>query len=833
MRNEESLILYFLSYITSYQSDKNTMLKKHFKLALRQAYKQKFHTTINVVGLALGLASSLLITWYVMDGLSYDRFHQNAERTFRITTNGGGFYQLATTPAALAPLIRQNIPEVEAIGRVFTWNHSTMRLADNPEKVFRETSIYIADSTFLHVLDFNLIAGSKRSLDAPTSLVLTKATAERYFGTGAVERGEVLGKEILFGGSRSARQVTAVVDPPSATHFPFDMLVPTTGYRGLLSNENWGWNFLYTYVKLQTGVAKNPSKMAALEAKLSQIVEQHAKPALRADSPGATESELSYELQAVTDIHLHSDLQREHQANGSVSTVYTLSAVAVLILLLACINFTNLSTAQASRRAKEVGVRKVLGSSRGQLTFQFLLESALVTVAAILLALCTIEILRVPFNKLTGKALYFNWLQHPALLLSLFAGGLLVAILAGGYPAWFISAYRPADVLKGNALNTRGSSKLRNLLIVFQFAVSISLIITTGLVIQQLRYVQNKDIGYERENVLIIKNDKEIQDRWLDFKKALTAQAIVKQVSFTTGVPSQPLLIVRDLRNEKDMTGDGMHWYRVDPDFVTTLGLEMVEGRSFEEGRASDRQGIILNEAAVQALALRKPIGETLVKNPGAEDEERLQVIGVVKDFHLESFDQQVKPLAFGYYTPTFLSDYIVIRLQAGDIPGAVEQVRGVWSRFEPDNPFVYSFLDQDFDRLFREEQRLGKVLTVFTVLAIVVACLGLLGLVAFVASQRTKEIGIRKVLGASVQQLTFMLTKEFVLLVLAAFVVAVPLAYWLSAQWLENFAYRVELGFGTFALAGVGAILLAWLTVSFQSIKAALANPVDSLRDE
>ncbi|MGB3588320.1 MAG: ABC transporter permease [Tunicatimonas sp.] len=811
------------------------MIKKYFTLAFRHAYKQKFNTAINVVGLSVGIATTLFITWYVMDELRYDRFHQDAERVFRVVTNGGEGYQLATTPAPLYEAIKQDIPEVEAIARVFSWNHSTMRLPnEGTEKVFRETSIYIADSTFLEVLDFNLIAGDERALQAPQALVLTKATAERYFGTGAVERGEVLGKEILFGGSRTARVVSGVVDPPSATHLPFDMLVPPTGYGEITDNDNWAWNVMYTYLKVQPDVANNPARMAGLASKLEQIAEQYAQPFLDKNDFGPEENvSLTYELQAVNDIHLHSDLLREHQANGSINTVYTLVIIAVLILLLACINFMNLSTAQANRRAKEVGVQKVLGSPRQQLIFQFLLESILTTLVAVLLALGTVEALRIPFNTLTGKELTFDWWQHPTLLLAIAGGVFLVGLIAGSYPAFYLSAFRSLNVLKGQAASSLRSGQLRNVLIVFQFAVSISLIITTGLVVKQLQFIQTKDIGYERENVLVIKNDKEIQDRWEDFKDALLNQSRVKQVSFATGLPSQPNRVMRDIRSEGASGGQGMQWFLIDPDYINTLGMELVAGRGFQESRASDRDGILLNEAAVKILGLTDPVGKTIIKNEGANDEERLQVLGVIKNFHLESFDQPVKPVAFQVFSPTFLSDYVAVRLTTGDATEGVEQIRDVWTQFEPDNPLVYSFLDQDFDQMFRAEQRLGRVLSVFTALAVLVACLGLLGLIAFVAAQRTKEIGIRKVLGASIQQITYLLSKDFIRLVLFAFVLAAPLSYWLAESWLENFAYRTEIGVGIFVLAGVSALLLAGLTVSLQSVKAALANPIDSLRNE
>ncbi|WP_277484855.1 ABC transporter permease [Catalinimonas alkaloidigena] len=801
--------------------------------------KNKFYTFINVVGLALGISSSLLIGWYVMDELSYDDFHQDAERTFRVITNGGAYYQLATTPPPLAEAIKSSIPEVEQVARAFTWNHSTMRLPleedQSQEKVFRETAIFIVDPEFLEVLNFKLIAGEvETALRVPNALVLTRATAERYFGEGAVERGEVLGKEILFGGSRDARFVSGVVDP-GATHFPFDMLVATTGYQEITNSDNWAWNVMHTYLKVRPSVADDPKKRKALKQKLDQIVEQHARPFMAAGELGPEQStQLEYELQAVSDIHLHSDLMREHEANGSIETVYVLMIVAILIVLLACINFMNLTTAQATRRAKEVGVRKVLGAPRKYLVFQFLLESLMVSLIAMLLALATVEILRIPFNKLVGKDLIFDWLNHPLLLASLVGGIILIGLLSGSYPALYLSAFRPISVLKGKLNSTLGIGRLRNALIVFQFVVSIGLIISTALVVQQLHYIQTKDIGYERENVLVIKNDKEIQERWKEFKEALLQQSQVKQVSFASGVPLQSLRSMRDFREEGAASGQGMQWFLIDQDYISTLELEVIAGRAFRVDRISDhKSGLLLNEAAVKALGLEDPLGKRIIKNKGENDEEQLEVIGVVKDFNIESFDRVVKPVAMQYYSPTYLSDYAIVRLNTGDVSAALAQVEGIWSQFEPENPFVYSFLDQDFDRIFRAEQRLGNVLKVFTALAILVASMGLLGLVAFVTARRTKEIGIRKVLGASVVQINHLIASDFLKLVLIAFVVAAPLSYWMVERWLNNFAYRTEISIGIFVLAGLAALLIAWLTISFQSIKAALANPVDSLRDE
>ncbi|WKN32640.1 ABC transporter permease [Porifericola rhodea] len=817
------------------------MIQNYLKIASRNLLKHKFNTLVNILGLMVGIASSLLIGWYVLDELSYDDFHQEAEQVFRITTFGGEYYHLATTPPPLYEAIKTNIPEVEHLARVFTWNHSTMRLPleedESQEVVFRETRVFIADPEFLQVLDFNIIAGdATNALRTPNALVLSKATAERYFGEGAVERGEVLGKEILFGGSREARQVSAVVDPPQSTHFHFDMLVAPTGYSEITDTDNWSWNIMHTYIKVRAEVLQGDG-LAQLSKKLDQIAKQYAMPYLKSGESGPSEStELRYELQPVQDIHLTSDLLREHEANASIETVYVLTIVAVLIVLLACINFMNLSTAQAIKRAKEVGVRKVLGSRRTQLIIQFLLESVLLSFFAMLLALGVVEALRLPFNELVGKNLAFDWWSHWDMLLILVGGMLVVGLLSGSYPAFFLSGFRPASVLKGKMSTLSKNSLLRNTLIVFQFVVSIGLIISTALVVQQLHFIQTKDLGYERENVLIIKNDKEIQGEWKAFKASLLQLSQVKEVSFATGVPSQSLATVamRDFRQEGADNGQGMQWFLVDPDYISTMGMEVIAGRNFKEELSSDQQqGLLLNEAAVKALGLEEPVGKTIIKNLGKNDEQKLEVIGIVKDFHVETFDRQVKPIAIQYFTPSFLSDYVVVRTQAENTTESVSAVESVWSRFEPENPFVYSFLDQDFDHMFRAEQRLGDVLKVFTFLAILVACLGLFGLVAFVTSQRTKEIGVRKVLGATVLQINNLLALDFLRLVLLAFSLAAPLAYLAIERWLNNFAYRTEISWSIFLVAGLAAVIIAWLTISVQSVRAALANPVNSLRDE
>ncbi len=819
------------------------MLKNHLHIALRNFRRQKFYTGINIIGLAIGLSSSLLIGWYVTDELSYDQFHHEVDQVYRITTGGSDeAYRLATTPPPLYNVVKSEIPEVEAVARAFSWNHSTMRLTeeDDPgqQTVFRETSIYIVDPEFLEVLDFNIIAGDAASaLSKPGSIVLTKETAERYFGQQAVAQRQVVGKEIVFGGSRSIRRVTAIVNPTGPTHFPFDMLVDTQGYEEIMGGNGWSWNIMYTYVKVKPEVQADAARLAAFREKIDRIAERHARPALEASSFGPEGSYVPrYTLQAVTDIHLHSDLEREHQANGSATTVYMLVLVGLSIILLACINFMNLSTAQAFRRAREVGVRKVMGSSRTSLAIQFLTESTVLSLAATLLALGTVEVLRIPFNALVGKQLSFDWLSHPHLLLWTGGGTIAVGLLAGSYPAFYLSSFRPATVLRGKLSRSGGLGGFQNTLITFQFAVSMILLITTAIVIRQLMFVQSQDIGYDREHVMVINNDREIKDRWKDFKGSAPSAISGRGSEFChrCAFSRNARRVMRGIQVEGSAGSRGMRWLLVDQDYLSTLRLTMATGRNFREDIASDStNGLIINEAAARVLALEQPVGKTIIKDPGESNEERLQIIGVVKDFNVASFNSQVKPMVFRYYTPSFLTDYIVVRFAAGAVPDGVQQVSDLWRQFEPSNPLVYSFLDQDFDQLFRSEQRLARVLSTFALLAVLVACIGLFGLASLTTAQRTKEIGVRKVLGASVSQIVYLLSRHFLRLVILAFVVAAPVAYWIAEQWLQNFAYHIPVELSVFGLAGGICVLVAWATVSARSLQAARANPVDSLRNE
>lgn len=821
------------------------MLQNHLTIALRKLFKNKVFSLINISGLSLGIAVSLLLWQYIHQERTYDQFHTEHEQVFRVTTHWGDDPQsdiYATSPPPLRDAIQSQIPEVNQVARAFKWNDSTMRLpkeeTDGKEVYFRETNIYLVDPNFLEVMDFNLIQGDKTlALAELESIVLTKATAIRYFGAKAVEEEDVIGRTILFGGNRTARKVTGVVDPPTNTHLDFDMLVNANfGYRGIIEQQNWAWNIMHTYIKVTPEAIHADRGLSQLQEKLNAIADKQGRAYMQSQEFGNLPKEMifEYRLQPVTDIHLHSNYLREHQANGNATVVGILSTVAWLILLLACINFMNLSTAQASKRAKEVGIRKTVGAARGSLIAQFLMESMAYSLIAGVIAFGLVEVFRGPFAMISGREIAADWFAQAWLWQSSLVLLLLVGLLSGSYPAFFLSSFRPIEVFRGQlSLGKGGSLGFRNVLVVFQFVISIGLIISTLLVGQQMSYVRANQQGYQKENVLVINNDKEIREQWQSFKGSLLAETSILEASFSTGVPFQPFKDMRDFRLEGSNSSQGITWMRADDTFDNTLGLELVAGRAFDRNMGTDSSAIIMNESAVAVLGLEDPIGKVIIKNEGAPDEERLQLIGVVKDFNFESYYNDIKPLAIQSYFPDFQRDYISVRVAAGKAEEGLAAAQVIWDRYQPGDPMVYSFMDQDFDALFRTDQRLGRTLSMFTILAILIACLGLFGLSTFNTERRAREIGIRKVLGASAGQIVQLLSKEFTLLVIIAMGIATPLSYYFISQWLSSFPVQMIIPVWVFLMAGFGAVSLAWVTIGLQSFQVATANPIESLKEE
>ncbi|MBT1695325.1 ABC transporter permease [Fulvivirgaceae bacterium PWU4] len=815
------------------------MLRNYLRIAFRNMTRSMRFSILHISGLAVGLASVILIAWYVYDEISFDNL-PGAAQVYRINTYWGDDPETnmyATTPPPLAAVIQAEIPEVEKVARAFTWNHSTMRLpaeehAGKDEVVFRETRIFIVDPQFLDIMQYPVISGERKSaFTRPESIVITKETALRYFGQDALDRGAVIGKSILFGGDRTARIVSAVIDPPANTHFHFDMLVHMGfGYDELGTLKVWTWNIMHTYVKVNEAVANDPDRLKALQAKLSSISTRYIKPAA-GDHDDVSAAD--FRLQPLRDIHLHSHLLREHEPNGDHTTVQVLVTIAVLILVLACANFVNLFTVQSARRAKEVGVRKTLGSGKGGLAFQFFVEASLYTFIAALLALGLAELLLIPFNALSGKQLSFDWGTHPVLFAGMAAVFLLVVFFSGSYPSIYLSSFSPVRALKGNLLQQTGKNNFRNALVVLQFSISIGLMICSVLVLQQLLFLQNRAPGYQRENVIIVKNDREIQDQWRAFRDELQVHASITSVSFTTGLPAQPLNVMRDFRLRGDAANTGMHWFLADENYLAALGLELQQGSWFSPDETANTQKVVINETAARILALDEPVGRQLVMNYGAPDEEHLEIIGVVKDFNVESFHSEVKPVVLRYYTPDYAMDYVAVRIHPGNPSEALSVVEKAWKKFEPENPFVYSFLDKDLERQYLSEQRLSKLFGGFTLLALIIAVLGLTGLASFMAELRTKEIGIRKVLGATAAGIIVLFSRDFTRLVLLATAIAIPVSYWFMKQWLGDFAYRIEMSAGVFILCSLAALVLMWVTVSLLSFRVARLNPAETLKTE
>lgn len=808
--------------------------------------KYKFYTTLNVLGLALGMASFLFIALYVLDELSYDRFLLDAGRIYRVTTYTKGDEKTAnyaTAPMPLAQAMQEEIPEVEATTRVMKWNDFTIRREDAEDKVFKESNIYYAEQSFFKVFGYRLLAGDAETALASDALVLTQATAERYFGQEAAQPDKLIGKVLLVGGKGATPiPITGIVEnPPANTHFHFDMLIALPGNEFFgFQAKDWTFAATHTYALINETAAQNADIRETIESKLDVFLPKYVLPfaQLTPEDYKRLGYTFDFRLQPLTDIHLYSNLEKEHEPNGNILYVYIFSAVALFILILACVNFMNLSTARAMQRAKEVGVRKVLGAPQVSLIKQFLIESVGYSLIALLLALGWVELLRIPFHHFSGKTLTVSLLNTPWLPAGVVLLIFVVGLLAGSYPAFYLSSFQPHHILKGKT--TRAGSSfhqyLRSGLVVFQFTISITLIICTLLVYQQLQYIQNKQLGFDRENVIIIHNDRDMTGKMESFTDALKTRTAVVDVSFTTLLPAFSESQTRTIQLENADFQYSATWFQSDENYANTLRLNMQEGRWFSDKFASDTAGIILNEAAVAMMGLQTPVaGQFLLLNKGFEDEARLKILGVVQDFNAESFYEKIKPMIVQLLRPatSFRRDYIAVRTATGSIQESIATIEAQWKAFEPDIPMVYSFLDEDFDAMFRAEQRLGAVFGVFSGLAIFIACLGLLGLAAFTAERRTKEIGIRKVLGATVTHIVALLSGSFARLVILAVVIAVPLAYVAMRSWLDHFAYRITISVWTFLIAGVIALCIAILTVSYQAIKAALANPVDSLRNE
>ncbi|MFZ6011634.1 MAG: ABC transporter permease [Bacteroidota bacterium] len=819
------------------------MLQNYLKVALRNLSKQRFYSFINIAGLALGIAACLLIVLYVQHELSFDRYHEKSGRIYRVNGEikfAGTHYKLAVGPAPLAETVLQEYPEVENSVR-FRSRGSYLVKRENATESFREHLVIWADSTFFDIFSVPVIKGDPHTaLKDPNSIAISRAMAEKYF-----KNEDPLGQTMILDNQLNAKVTAVYENMPTTGHFRFDIMISMAGLEEAKSTNFLSNNF-NTYLLLKEG-----TDAKALEAKLPGLVIKYIGPQAAAALGGeftmekfiASGNKLEYTLMPLTDIHLHSDLTAELSPNSDITYVYLFSAVALFILFIACINFMNLSTARSANRAKEVGVRKVMGSLRSHLVRQFLTESILLSVAAFALAIGLAYLALPFFNSLAQLELALPFLSASFYGL-LFTAAIVVGGMAGLYPSFFLSAFEPVKVLKGQlALGTK-SGFVRGALVVFQFAISIFLIIGTFTVNRQLDYIQRKKVGFNKDQVIMV-GDVYALGKQTDAYK----NEILKNSFILSGTISGYIPVSSGWRNDNTYWPEGSEpttenmvgmqtWY-VDHDYLKTLDMKIIEGRDFSEDFPSDSTAVILNEAALAQFKFDKnSIGKKIATfGPNNEDGtinktalDTWTVIGVVEDFHFESLKQNITPLGFVLGKSP---GYATFRFEAKNVQDVISVLETTWKQMAPGQPFQYSFLDESFGRMYASEQRLGKIFAGFAGLAIVIACLGLFALTAFTAEQRTKEIGIRKVLGASVGSIVVLLSKEFGKLILIAFALSAPLAWYAVDWWLKNYTYKVEVGILVYVFAGICAFLIAWLTMSFQSIRAARSNPVNSLRSE
>ncbi|MEA5138726.1 ABC transporter permease [Arcicella rigui] len=806
------------------------MIQNYLKIAIRNLLRNKVFSAINIVGLALGIATCVVIMLFVYDELSYDRFNEKADRIFRVvfkaSINDGKINEANVMPPT-AQVLKNDYPEVLAATR--------LRTSGSPEivyqnKKFKEHSFASVDANFFDIFTLPLLKGdAKTALREPNTAVITQDFAKKYFGDE-----DPIGKVLFIKSWNESYKVTGLIDKvPHNSHFHFDIFGSLAGVKDAQA-ASWMSSGYFTYLVLPEGF-----DYKVLEAKLPQVIKKYMGPQIQT-AMGMSLSQflqkgnqLGLFLQPLTSIHFDEGYTGTLEPSGNIQYVYIFGAIAVFMLLIACINFMNLSTAGASKRAKEVGVRKVLGSVKQDLINQFLFESILLSVVALLLSLMLVQLSLPLFNDLAEKDLQLDFLRNPLLLIAFLVFGLLVGVLAGSYPAFFLSSFNPVEVLKGKFKLAGKSISLRSGLVVFQFSISIALIIGTTVVYQQIKFIQSKDLGYAKDQLLIMRNTWSLGKNEEVFRQQILQDPRVLSVSSAGYLPAGPSDSNNSLGYPDGDDSQIMRTleYKIDEQYIPTMGMKIIAGRNFAKDFATDSTAMIINETAAKAFGWGKnAVGHTITRlknNDGLKFTYR--IIGVVKDFHFKSLHESITPLLMVSEKTYGLT----IKVKGKDVEGLLASLKNKWQKFNVEEPFSYAFMDELFEKTYQSEQKISVILSIFSGLTIFVACLGLFGLATFTAEQRTKEIGVRKVLGASVSQIVTLLSKEFLKLVMIACGFAFPIGYWLMNKWLQDFAYRIEISAWIFVLAGILALFIALLTISYQAIKAALANPVTSLRTE
>jgi putative ABC transport system permease protein len=790
------------------------MIKNYLTVTLRNLRKHKAYSLINITGLAIGMACSILILLWVKDELSFDRFHANAAQIYRVyrdeavTAPGSGS---ALTSPPMAAAFKKDFPEVLKSTRFGTWQR---RLITNGDKSFTETGYMHADPDFFEMFSFPFVKGDpKTAFSNPYSVVLTESAAAKYFGAD-----DPMGQHLTIDRTFDVVVTGIVRDPPLNSSLTFTMLSPfqilLTQYIGDDNSDNWGFNSFSTFLLLAPEV-----RAADFNAKLEGYLQRYV-----ADDTDRLA------VQRLTDIHLLSDLGHDFRNKGSIKYVWIFSALALFILAIASINFMNLTTARSAKRAREVGMRKVVGARRSQLVRQFFGESIVMSLLALGVALIFVELSLAPFNSLSGKAITTGWLENLPVLLGCLGISLATGIFSGVYPALFLSSFRPIRVLKGSVHAAGGGSAFRKTLVIIQFSLSVFLITGTAVISRQLTYMRNKDLGFDKERIIHLRLFGELTKKYPVIWERLLRNPDVVSVTASLALPTDiqnspgsPEWEGKDANAKMEIKADF-----VDFDYVETFGIPIVEGRSFSREFATNaEEAYLVNEEAVRRMGLERPVAGKRFSFWGREG----RIVGVMKDAHFQPFHQKIEPLVFKIFPDWFR--FLYIKIRPGDTAAALASIEKTWASLNLGYPFDYRFLDEDFDNLYRTETRMGTLFRTFAALAVFIACLGLFGLASFMAEQRTKEIGIRRVLGASIPGIAAMMSREFAIWVLAANLVAWPAAWFFMGRWLQGFAYRAELSVWSFVLSGAIALAVALATVGSLSVRAASANPADALRYE
>ena len=796
------------------------MIKNLLLVALRNLKKDRWYSLINIGGLTIGITFSLFLALYIMVELSYDRFNINAQRIYRVVSfikePERDESHNAATQVPLIPEIQKDYPEVQEAVRL---SRNGRTLYANGTRRFYEEKVFFSDSNIFKVFTYQFIEGSpQRALVEPNSMVLTETLAEKYFGATR----SIVGKT-LKNDKGDIYKITAVIrDVPENSHMKFSALVSFSTLPKNYGN-NWGGFGPYSYVLLRPG-----TNVKALEKKMLSLYDNYMAPIF-----AQYNIKIHYGLQPITAIHLHSDMVNEPEQLGSMSYIYIFSAVAVFMLLIACINYMNLTTARSAGRAREIGVRKVTGSSRSLLVLQFLLESLFTAFIALAVSILLFYLLLPTFNLLSGKSLEFSTLQKPINMLTLGGMVLLVGLLGGIYPALYLSKFNPIDVLKGTLAKSSGNVALRRTLVIFQFSVSMIMLICTMIVYGQLKYLSEKDLGFNKDQVLTLTADinGNVRGRIEAFVNELKKIPQIRQLSTSQSIPGAQRynFWLLSIQTKDGFTQKGVANYSIDENYLRTLGMKIIKGRNFA-GLSDTLKSILVNEAMVKEYGWGdQPIGKK-IKYPGDTSGFYLEVVGVVKDFNQAALYNPVAPLIM-FYSPD--NNGIAIKLETKNIPAAIGSIEKCWKTNFPDLPFSYSFLDQQFDSQYAADQKRGKIFMLFSILTVIITCLGLLGLVAFITAQRQKEISIRKVLGARVAQVVPLLTGNFILLAGISCLIAFPVAALFMDKWLKLFFYNTGLTARPFLLSALTVSLITMITVSFHTIKAAVASPVKGLRTE